>query len=256
MDDWQRFAYCYDLDQGAFEEDLALYLNLARRTGSPILELGCGSGRLLLALAQAGYRVVGVDLLPAMLERARHNLGSAPPAVQERIRLLCNDILDLDLAERFALAILAVNTLMHLETAPRQAQALRRAFHHLAPDGLLVVDLFSPHPTLLAPAEGELLLDRVLVDPASGRPLLKFVARQADFAHQTITATFIYDLIEEDGRLVRTARSFPLRYLHRGEAEQMLRGAGFVIEGLYGSYDLDPYDDNAERMLFLARRPG
>jgi hypothetical protein len=65
----------------------------------------------------------------------------------------------------------------------------------------------------------------------------------------------IYDRVDAAGRVERTAETFPLRYLYRPEAERMLLEAGFRIEGVYGSYDLDPYDDEGERMLFLARRP-
>lgn len=255
MDAWDRFARWYDLDQGGYEEDLAFYLALARRTGSPVLEAGCGTGRLVLALAGAGYRVVGVEQLPAMLARAQAKVTAAGPRVARRVRLVHADIRSLELDERFALAILAVNTLMHLAEAEEQEEALRRIFAHLSPGGVLALDLFPPHPDFVAPASGELVLEKVLVDPDTGDTVLKFVARQADYARQLLTTTFIYDRVDAAGGVERTAQTFPLRYLHRPEAERMLRAAGFQIEGVYGSYDLAPYDDQGTRMLFLARRP-
>ena len=93
----QRFVHWYDLDQGGLEEDIPFYLGLAQRTGAPVLELGCGSGRLVLALAQAGYDVTGVDNLPAMLERAREKAQAAGPAVAGRCRFLQADMRGLDL---------------------------------------------------------------------------------------------------------------------------------------------------------------
>ncbi len=255
MDPQERFAHWYDLDQGGFEDDVGFYLSLAQRSGSPILELGCGTGRLVLALARAGHMVTGIDNAPAMLQLARRKLRAAGPAVARRACLLPGDMRSLDLEGRFALAILAVNTLLHLERPADQRQALRCACDHLVPGGLLALDLFHPHPAALAPAEGELCLERVLTDPQSGRLAHKLVARRVDHARQLIEATFLYDELDPGGQVLRTAASFSLRYLHYPEAEQMLEGAGFVVDGVYGSYELEPYHDGGERMLFLARRP-
>jgi SAM-dependent methyltransferase len=254
MDLWQRFARWYDLDQGVFEDDIPLYLGLAQRTGSPILELGCGTGRLVLALAQAGYRVTGVERQPAMLSRAEEKVRQAGPAITGHVSLFSGDFRTLELEERFHLAILAVNTWMDMAGPAEQAQVLARVARHLAPGGLLVLDLFHPHPATLAPVEGGLFLEKTLTDPETGQSACKFIVRQVDYARQVLTATFIYDEADADGRVTRTTVSFPLHYLHRAEVEQMLPTAGFAVEDVYGSYELDPYDDSAERMIVVARR--
>ncbi|MBN1483968.1 MAG: class I SAM-dependent methyltransferase [Chloroflexia bacterium] len=253
MKDGQRFVHYYDLDQGDFDQDVDFYLSLAQRTGSPVLELGAGTGRLLLLLARAGYRVTGIERLPDMLARAERKIQAAGE-IGQRIRLVQGDFGQLDLDERFKLALLAVNTMMHVETAAEQAQLLERVFAHLEPGGCLALDLFHPHPETLAPAEGQLLLEKILHNPQSGRPVHKFVSRQVDHARQLIQTTFIYDELDVEGQVCRTAMTFPLRYLYRSEAEQMLRAAGFFIQGVYGGYDLEPYEDESERMLFLAVR--
>jgi len=161
----------------------------------------------------------------------------------------------MELTEPFSLAILAVNTLMHIDSPQEQAQLFQGIFRQLVPGGLLALDLFHPHPASLAPAEGELLLEKIFLDPKMGCQVLKFVARQVDYARQTITTTFIYDEVDAQGQVRRTVLTFPMRYLYRAEAEYILQAAGFVLEGIYGSYELDPYEDTAERMIFLARRP-
>ena len=254
MDLWERFARWYDLDQGVFEDDLPFYLGLAQRTGSPLLELGCGTGRLVVALARAGHRVTGVELQPAMLARAQAKVRAAGRAVGRRVSLLQADFRTLELPERFAMAILAVNTWMDLAGPAEQARVLAVAAQHLAPAGLLVLDLFHPHPTALAEREGGLFLEKVLTDPETGQQALKFIVREVDYAQQIVTATFLYDETDAAGQVTRTAMTFPLHYLHRAEAEHLVGTAGFMVEQVYGSYDLDPYDDSAERMIVVARR--
>jgi len=250
----QRFVHWYDLDQGIFEDDIPLYLGLAECTGSPILELGCGTGRLVLALAQAGHQVTGVEREPAMLARAEQKVRLAGQAVAERISLVSTDFRTLELPGRYRLAILAVNTWMDLPGPAEQAHVLERVAQHLEPGGLLVLDLFHPHPAALAPAEGGLVLEKVLTDPETGRQVHKFVARQVDYARQILTATFIYDQIAADGCVTRAAATFSLRYLYRAEVEQMLHAAGFAVEDVYGSYELDTYTDDGERMILVARQ--
>jgi SAM-dependent methyltransferase len=256
MGHWQRFAHWYDLDQGIFEDDIPLYLGLAERTGSPILELGCGTGRLVLALAQAGHQVTGVEREPAMLARAEEKVRLAGQAVAGGVALVPADFQTLELPERYRMAILAVNTWMDLPGPAEQAHVLQVVARHLEPGGLLVLDLCHPHPAALAPAEGGLVLEKVLTDPETGIQAHKFVARQVDYAQQILRATFFYDEIDARGRVTRTAATFALRYAHRAEAEQMLRAAGFAVEDVYGSYELDPYTDEAERMILVARMGG
>jgi SAM-dependent methyltransferase len=190
-----------------------------------------------------------------MLDRARQKTAAAGAQVAGRIQLVHTDLRELALEERFALAILATNTFMHLNNPQDQAHVLARVHRHLAPGGMLALDLFHPHPASLAPSEGEVVLDAVLTEPETGHTVLKFVSRRVDYAQQIVTATFIYDLVGEHGEVRRTSATFPMRYLHRSEAERMLREAGFVLEGVYGSHDLIPYGDEGERMLILARRP-
>jgi SAM-dependent methyltransferase len=255
MDLWQRFTRWYDLDQGVFEEDVPFYAGLAQRTGAPILELGCGTGRLVLALAKAGHRVTGLEHQPAMLARAAAKVQAAGAEVVRRVSLVQGDFRHLALEERFRLAILAVNTWTDLAGPEEQSQVLRAVHEHLVPGGLLVLDLFHPHPDALAPTGEGLVLEKTLTDPQSGSQALKFVARQVDYARQVLTATFIYDETDAGGSLTRTAVTFHLHYLHRPEAEQLLRSAGYAVEGVYGDYELGPYGDDADRLLVVARRP-
>src|SRR5262245_9095511 len=160
MSQFDAFARYYDADYGAVEDDIPFYRELARRSGGPILEPMCGSGRLLAPLAHAGYRVAGVDIAPALLGRARANLAAA--GLLGQAELLEADIRQMAPAGPFALAIVALNSFMHLATTDDQLAALGRIHAALRPDGLLALDLFNPDLRALAGYNGELVFDKAL----------------------------------------------------------------------------------------------
>lgn len=125
MDDpYAAIAPYYDLEFGAFDADVAVYRGYADYVGSPILELGCGTGRLLVPLAQAGLEVHGLDRSPAMLARARARLEAEGLG---HVPLHQGDMTDLrDFPEgHFRLVFSAINSFLHLETREQQLAALR-----------------------------------------------------------------------------------------------------------------------------------
>lgn len=252
MSEFDVFARFYDADYGDFQDDLLLYRGFAQRTGGPLLELACGTGRLLVPLAQAGYEITGVDISPALLAVARRKIEAA--GLQQRVTLVKADMRDVRLDRRFRLALVAVNSFMHLLTTEDQLRALRCWREYLTPEGLLILDLFHPHPQDLLEADGRLVMDWQRKDPQTGATVIKQSSRTLDLARQRLEVTFIYDEIFTDGRLRRTIAPFRMRYLHRFEVELLLRLAGYELEQLYGSYELDPFRPDSERMIFVARR--
>src|SRR5262245_47188053 len=251
MNQFDAFARYYDADYGAVEDDIPFYRELARRCGGPILEPMCGSGRLLAPLARAGYRLTGVDISPALLARARTKLAEG--GLLGQVELLEADIRQAAPDGPFALAIVALNSFMHLATADDQLAALSRIHAALRPDGLLALDLFNPDLRALAGYNGELVFDKAL-ELDDGTRVHKFVAQQADPATQTLDIQFIYDELDAEGRVRRSVLPFTLRWLYRYELEHLLARAGFALEAVYGSYDLDEYSAASELMLAVARR--
>ncbi len=251
MIDWDRFARLYDDDYGDFTADLALYLPYSERTGGPVLEAMCGTGRVLLPLAQAGLEVVGIDISGAMVDRARAKLQAARLA--DRARVEVGDIRTLDLPERFALALVAMNSFMHLSTGADQLAALKAIRAHLVPGGLLIVDLFNPDPHELIADQGTLVHARSF-RASSGCEVQKWILRRSDFAGQTHYVEFVYDEIGDDRIVRRDVLPFTMRWVYRFELEYVLAQAGFEIEGLFGSYELDDYTSDGERLIAVARR--
>lgn len=251
MSQFDAFARYYDADYGAVEDDIAFYRELARRSGGPILEPMCGSGRLLAPLARAGYRLTGVDVSPALLARARARLAEG--GLLGQVELLEADIRQDAPAGPFALAIVALNSFMHLATVGDQLAALGRIHAALRPDGLLALDLFNPDLRALAGYSGELVFEKAL-ELDDGTRAHKFVTQQADTGAQMLYIQFIYDELDDQGSVRRSVLPFTLRWLYRYELEHLLARAGFALEAVYGSYELDEYSAAGELMLAIARK--
>lgn len=251
MIEWDRFARLYDDDYGDFEEDLDLYLPFAERTGGPVLDAMCGTGRVLLPLARAGHSVVGVDISPAMVGLTRAKIEAEQ--LGQRAHASAADIRTLDLPERFALAIVAMNSLMHLPTGDDQRAALQSLRRHLRPDGLLIVDLFNPDPHELV-ADAGVLVHAKSFRSSSGTQVQKWVLRRTDFAAQTHYVEFLYDEIGADRSVRRDILPFTMRWLYRFELEYLLEQCGLKLEAIFGSYDLDDYTSSGERLIAVARR--
>ena len=124
FDAHDRLARWYDLDLADEPGDVDLYLALAARSAGPVLELAAGTGRIAVPLAGAGHEVVAVDHDPAMLDRARDAWSGRPAGSGGSLELVEADLLGVDLGARFDLVILALNGLLLMGTAARQAGAL------------------------------------------------------------------------------------------------------------------------------------
>jgi SAM-dependent methyltransferase len=249
-----RAARFFDADYADFVEDLALVEAYAQRTGGPLLELGCGTGRLLVPLAGAGYDVTGVDVSSEMLHiaRAKADAGGAG----NRVTLVAGDYAFAPLAGVYRLAFVMMNTFLHLTTQAEQLRALRHWREHLLPAGLLLIDVFNPDVAQLASLDGRVEWDKTWTDRRTGTTVMKFLTRTVDLAEQLIHVNLIYDEISADGRLERTVVPFDQRYLWRSEAELLLDRAGFSLEAVYGDRSLGPFEGGSDTMILIARRRG
>ncbi len=247
-DPYEHIAELYDLEHADFRADIHLLLSFADIVGDPILEMGCGSGRIVIPLAQAGFDVTGIDRSPTMLARA--SVAALNAGVSDRVTLSDLDMVDADRAPGgpFGLVIFSLNALMHLTTAASQLAALKAAFAALDPKGQLIIDTLNPTPPHLTQLEAGLLLEGSW-SRSDGSTVDKWSHRHIHPATQRIETILWYDQTFLDGRSTRKRTRFPLRYIHASELELMLTLAGFSETRLYGSYDLDPYEDDSERLF-------
>jgi len=244
---YDPFARWYDLFYAEFDDDFWMYQNFAGPAGTRVLEIGAGTGRVAIPLAQAGGAVTGIDTSAAMLAIGRDKIAQA--GIADRVTLVQADMRAFDLGAHFDLAIVPINTFMHNLTLDDQLAALASIKRHLAPHGRLVIDLFNPDPN--SPDDRRLVLHRSRPG-AGGQPVLQFTVRSIEWEKQLSSVTFIVDEPDERGYIRRTVFPFQMRFLFRNEVELLLRQAGFALEAVYGSYDLDPFEAGAEKMIVVA----
>jgi SAM-dependent methyltransferase len=247
-----RVATFFDLEYADYDDDLPVLEAYAARTGGPLLELGCGTGRALIPLAEAGYDVTGIELSPAMLARAQSRAEAA--GVADRVRLIQGDYTTAPLGGPYKFAYIVMNTFLHLPDREAQLAALRHWREHLAPRGLLLIDVYHPDVAQLAALDGRLEWDKTWQDTETGETILKFVTRTLDVAEQTMHVNMVYDAIAADGQVRRTVVPFDARYIWRFEGELLLEQAGYTVEALYGDWDMGPFENTSDRMIFVARR--
>ncbi len=255
-------ARYYDLDLIDDPGDLALYEALATRTGGPILEFAAGTGRLAVPLAAAGHAVTALDIDEAMLARA----GGAWSATQRSKRavrrgnltLVEADLLTASLPDRFALAILALNSLLLLGDCGRQSGALAALARHLLPDGVAVIDIWLPGADDLALYDGRLILEWLRDDGETGRRVSKVAGASHDGATATVTLTQIFDSWPVGGGPVeRVERVDRMRLVGADELVAMAEAAGLEVERLAGDYAMNPFGYGSERAILLAHpKPG
>lgn len=252
-DPYAELPELYDLEHAGFAEDIELYLRLAEVVGDPILELGCGTGRVLAPLAAAGYRITGIDRSRPMLDRARSAFQANAAIPSERVTLVEGSMIEAEHAPGgpFGLVIFSLNGLMHMSAVSGQRAALASARRALDPRGMLVIDALNPTPELLATFDGRVQHEGSW-RRSDGTVVDRFSARTHDSAEQRIETGLWYDLTDPEGHVRRVRSGFPMRYLVASELALLLEVTGFAEWKLYGSYDLDPYDDGSDRLIVTA----
>ena len=250
MDAYASIASLYAIDFADVVDDVDFYRSLARHTTGPIVEFMCGTGRVCVPLACDGHQVTGVDISEAMLAHipSHRQYHTNLPLISVQA-----DMLSWEPDQKYGLAIVALNSFMHLQTTTEHLAALQVAYRALRPGGTLVIDLFNPDMRHLPDYKGDLVLDKQFETP-DGRIVQKFVAQWSDTAQQRIHVVFMYDINDASQRIQRVNASFAMRYFWRYELEHLLARGGFTVEDVYGNYELAPYEAESSQLIVVARR--
>jgi len=241
--DWEFYdAFYGDVD------DTDFYIGLARRFGGPVLEAMCGSGRVLIPMARAGFEVTGIDSSDVMLAAARKKLDTEMPEVQGRVGLVNADVRDMDLGQRFRLVIVAFSSINHLLTPQDQDMAMACLKRHLEDDGALAIASFIPH---LDKGHSESLDKEVELD--NGDFLSRFSKFEVEPESGLLHVHYRWEL-ERDGNILKDVESdFHLKLLRPNQLKALLEGAGLQLVERYGGYRGEPLDPKGDIVVFVAR---
>jgi SAM-dependent methyltransferase len=236
--------------------DVEFFISFSRACAGRTLELGCGTGRVLIPTAEAGCEIVGLDLSEYMLARCREKLSRTPEKVQSRVRLVQGTMTDFDLGGKFSLITVPFRPFQHLVAIEDQIACLRCANRHLECGGALILDLFQPLLRYLAdPGSSEEIEDAGGV-PLPGGRVMRRTRRLAGLhsAEQYMDAELCFYITHPDGREERFVQAFPFRYFFRYEVEHLLERCGFNVANVFGNYDKSPLADGSPEMIFVATK--
>jgi SAM-dependent methyltransferase len=250
-DQYDHIARYYDLSHDRLTDDIPFLLKLAAETGGPVLEPGCGSGRLLIPLARAGYVATGVDNSPEMLARAETRLAGEPAGVRSRVRLLAADMKKLSLpdGEPYGLIVFGYNTFMHLDETGAGA-VLKRLRPLLRSDGLLAIDVANPMALAAAADDPDFELEDTLRDELLGETIRQYTAYEGAPGEQMVDVTWVYEQIGAES--APTKARLRLHYLYPHQYDLLLTLTGFRLTAIYGDYDRTPFTEESERLLLVA----
>ena len=257
-EDIESLAEVYDAVYGdRRRHDIDFFVGHSRQAGGRTLELGCGTGRVLIPTASAGCEITGLDLSTRMLRKCREKLSRQPHEVQQRVRLIKGNMTDFDAGDMYALVTTPFRPFQHLITSDEQRACLTCANRHLVPGGLLILDLFHPLPTRLAPYPGHdvEVEDTPETTLADGRRLRRTFRTTGFHRHEQYNdIEMFYYVTHPDGRREKHVQAFPFRYFFRYEVEHLLELCGFRVVDLFGNFDRSPLSSDSPEMVFVAEK--
>ena len=239
----------YDLVARDMPYGLDFYVQLAREAGGPVLDVTCGTGRILLPCLQAGVDIEGLDLFESMLNTLSAKaaeLGLSP-------QLHHSDMSDFALSRRYALVMVPFNAFVHNMTQESQLSCLKCCHEHLVSGGQLVFDTFFPSLEIIGAPENTRVLEGELPHPETGLPMRMYDTRTFDRVEQTQHSINEIELLDADGRVQKVFRSEVRgRYIFKHEMELLLRIAGFARWEIDGDFSGRPLTREDDAMIVKA----
>ncbi|MCC6527927.1 MAG: class I SAM-dependent methyltransferase [Polyangiaceae bacterium] len=226
--------------------DLAFWRGLAAEHGGPVLELGAGTGRVALALAEAGHDVTGLDRSLALLEWARARARERGLSVT----LAAGDLRDFELGRRYRLVIAPYHVFHHLLDRASIQAFFRQARQHLTDDGWLVVDAFQPSLAFLGGAPGERRQVLRYRDPYRDVEVRLFEENHYDPATQVNRIVWSYEVAGEPDP---ERDELTMRIVFPQELDALFELGGFTIVHKWGNYDRTPFGSSSPKQLVVAR---
>jgi SAM-dependent methyltransferase len=251
-DPYEAFVGFYDEWTAGLTDDVTFYVRRALEVAGPVVELGVGTGRIAIPTAQAGQRVIGVDVSPAMLHEARRLAAVA--GVSDRIAFAEADMAGFVAEAPVQLATIPFRSFLHIETTEDQLRCLANVRRSLAPGGRLIMNMFVPDPAYIVAQDRRRNLHAEFTDEL-GRRCEIWVTPVYELTTQRLTVGVSVEAYERSRLVEETTTELRLRMIYRYEMEHLLARSGFEVEALYGDFDERPLTEDSREMIWVARKP-
>lgn len=238
--------------------DVEWYRQKAVDSRGPVLELGAGTGRVTIPIAEAGIRVSALDLDTGMLDRLRQKAATLSADARERISIQHGDMRSFTLEQRFALVIIPFRAFLHNITRDDQLATLRRAHAHLRPGGELALNVFHPSLEYMAAHAGSyagVWRWRETRKLAGGGFVVDSDANRYDTVQQRLESMIRTEEFAADGSLRHTyMMHLELAYLYPSDIESLLTDSGFALTRISGDFSGRPVEHDGDELIVEARK--
>lgn len=236
--------------------DVPFYVDLARRSGGPVLEIACGTGRVLLPIAREGFEIDGVDNSLRMLDVLKTRLAGEAAEVRQRVALREGDMRSFRMERKYALVIIPFRSMQHMYTLQDQLDALATAAFHLRDEGKFAFDVSYPKLESIRQGIGEEFFHLEWAVEADPTLVTRRYFRREFFdkIHQNVGGTFTFRTYRDDKLIAEESEPLKMSYYTYPQLRALFLLAGLEVVEEYGSFAKAPLDNAAEQMIFVLQR--
>ena len=250
---FRNSARLYDVDnRDNLHDDIPFYIGYARRQQGEILELGCGTGRVALALAAEGFHVTGLDLSRQMLDIFREKLA-ARPELAKKITLVHGSMANFTFERKFSMIIAPFRAFQCLTEDSDIENSLRCIRNHLADGGIFIVNVFNPRSAMDESWCFEETVQWERLDEKTGSYVVKkHGGDRIDTANRVIYPHFAFEVTYPDGKTERIVDELKMKYYYADQLRAAVENAGMEIAEEYSWYDKTP--PGGREIIFVCER--
>lgn len=256
MNQYDTHSKLYDALYLGLPGEKEFYVSEALKIGGDVLEIGCGTGRITIPIAQSGVDIIGIDNSEGLLAEGKEKISKIKQIPAE-IELLYGDMRNFSLDKKFDLIIIPYRAFLHLHTPEDQKTTLRNIHKHLKDSGKLIMNMFFPRIDVIDSNMNKLgnAVKQVKVLEDKNKKIVFYDSRSYSSYNQLINQYFIAEELNEEG-IVTSKQYFPLtlRWVNRFEMEHLFELCGFKVENLFGWFDKRPFSDESEEMIWVAKK--
>ncbi len=260
---YDLFADIYDAEYADYHAkagDIGFYESYCHDIKTPVLDMGCGTGRIAIALAHTGAHLFGIDISKGMLSKAQEKTLQLPKHIQDKLSFLCADMRNFKINQKFDFAYIGFRSFMLLLEEQHQIETLRNTFDHLNNNGRLIISLFVPTIERLmvyktiSPDEWSYFGE--FIHPNGRYKIKEYEQKWCDEFKQIATHKLKHITIDEQNNEIEyTDRLLVIRWTHIFEFRHLAQLCGFEIENVFGDYFRTPFTEKSKEMIWVLRKP-